>query len=135
MDMIRIDRAIHDAVTILAEKFKLGVLTNGDAHFQLRKFAHLGFDGQFDGTHVFATGDIGHHKPDQRAFQPLIDSFSLDPAKILFVGDNPANDIEGAAATGMRTCWIRLFEEHTCGIEPDLTVTSVAELPVLLGAT
>lgn len=132
MSMIEINAAIHEAVETLGKRYKLGILTNGDSGFQLKKFAKLGIEHHFDGSHVFATGDIGHHKPDQRAFQPLIDSFSLAAEDILFVGDNPENDIEGAAAMGMKTCWIQLFPEHSCAIEPDLTVSSVAELPALL---
>ncbi len=129
MSMIAKDSAIHAAVEALANRFRLGVLTNGDGHFQLKKFAYLGLDAHFAPGHVFATGDIGHHKPDPRSFQPLIDSFGLQAEQILFVGDNPENDIEGAAAVGLRTCWIQLFPEHRCGIEPDLVLKSVAELP------
>ncbi len=132
MGMIQFDPAIRDAVEVLAGRYRLGLLTNGESGFQLKKFAHLGISGHFDPNHVFATGDIGHHKPDSRAFQALIDAFELEPGKILFVGDNPGNDIEGAAAMGMRTCWIQLFAGHQCAVKPDLTVKSAAELPNVL---
>jgi putative hydrolase of the HAD superfamily len=128
------DPAITAAVAGLAGKYRLGVLTNGDGVFQREKLGRLGVAVCFEARFVFASGDIGHEKPDPRAFAPLLGALELDPGEVLFVGDNPTNDIEGAARLGMRTCWIRLAERHRCGVEPDLTLASVAQLPEWLGA-
>jgi putative hydrolase of the HAD superfamily len=81
---------------------------------------------------VFVSGEIGYDKPDERAFEPVIQAFGVAPERILFVGDNPANDIEGAARLGIRTCWIRLAADHECRVVPDLTLTSVELLPQAL---
>ena len=131
---VKADAANENAVIELAKSYRLGILTNGDGGFQLKKFVALGLDTHFDAKHVFATGDIGHHKPDLEAFTPVIASLELSPEKILFVGDNPENDIVGAANAGMRTAWIRLYADHQCAIRPDLTIQSVADLPTALGS-
>lgn len=124
----RINQAIHE----LAERFPLGLLTNGEGWFQRKKFHQIGIAEKFRTDCVFATGEIGVHKPEAEAFLPMIKAFDLKPEQILFVGDNPVNDIVGAQESGMRTCWIQLKAEHQCPVAPDWTVQSVTELPGLL---
>lgn len=98
-------RAFPEALTLLhelrAQGFGLGVLTNGAEEQQRDKLARTGLDGAFD---VVCTSErIGFQKPDERAFLTLADELGVDPADCLFVGDNPAHDVAGARAAGMRT--------------------------------
>ena len=106
----------------------LALLTNGDGGFQLSKFGLLGVNDIFEEHRTLATGDLGFHKPDVRAFEAMIDSLPASADRILYVGDNPENDIAGGAAAGVKTCWIQLFDEHVCETPPNLTVRSVLEL-------
>jgi len=126
------DAAITEAIRDLALRYRLGILTNGGAHFQRLKFGLLKAAAFFAPERVFVSGEIGHDKPDARAFLPLMAALDADPEQILFVGDNPDNDIQGAAAHGMKTCWIRLAPHHMARVAPDLTLASVAELPAAL---
>jgi len=125
--------AVTEAVEVLVGRFRMGVLTNGDSVFQRKKLRRLRVAACFEERLVFASGEIGHEKPDSRAFAPLLRALEVCPEEVLFVGDNPANDIEGAARLGMRTCWIRLAPHHRCAVVPDLTLGSVADLPAWLG--
>lgn len=97
-------RAFPGALPLLRELrsrgVRLGVLTNGTEEQQRDKLARTGLDGAFD---VVCTSErIGFQKPDERAFLALADALGVDPAACLFVGDDPAHDIAGARAAGMR---------------------------------
>jgi putative hydrolase of the HAD superfamily len=133
LPLIAEDESIHRAVEALSARYPLAVLTNGGG-FQRRKLARLRLSACFGAERVLVTGEIGHDKPDARAFERLAAVLGTAPQRILFVGDNPVNDVEGAAEFGMKTCWVRLKDHHECRVPPDLVVRSVAELPALLQA-
>jgi len=127
-EFVKVTPAINCALEVLANHYPLGLLTNGDGEFQRKKFAQLGIVPRFRPECCFATGELGVHKPERGAFEPLIEAFRLPAEEILFVGDNPVNDIQGAQELGMRTCWIQLREDHTCPVTPDWTVSCASEL-------
>lgn len=59
------------------------------------------------------------------------------PAEVLMVGDDLWGDIEGAQRAGLRTCLVRTGKYRpevfaASGIQPDLVVDSVADLPAHL---
>jgi putative hydrolase of the HAD superfamily len=130
---IKPDPLISRFVLSLSERFLLGVLTNGETDYQLAKFHSLQLDGCFDPLRVLVTDSIGVHKPEAGAFHALIQALGTPASRILFVGDNPVNDIYGAASLGMRTCWIQLRPEHSCSVTPDLRVRSIFELESVFG--
>ncbi|MFT5466318.1 MAG: putative hydrolase of the HAD superfamily [Verrucomicrobiales bacterium] len=131
--MFRIDPAVQQLLRDLkAHGYPLALLTNGDGGFQLKKFGLLDSADAFHPGAVHATGDLGFHKPDRRAFDAMTNSLPVPAEQILYVGDNPENDIVGGNAAGLKTCWIQLADHHACEIEPDLKVRSVLELRDLL---
>ena len=125
---IQPDPRINALVRQLAERFILGVLTNGEVDYQLAKFRSLGIEDCFQPACVIATDAIGIHKPDPGAFEAILAATGVSPDRTLFVGDNPINDVAGASGVGMRTCWIQLRPEHQSPVEPDLRVRSILEL-------
>ena len=64
----------------------------------------LGLDEVF-GSMVFSC-EHGAVKPARRLFEHALAELDVDPARTLFVGDDLARDIAGAAACGLRTAWI-----------------------------
>ena len=73
-------------------------------------------------------------KPSARLFQKALDAFAVDPAHVVYVGDNPKRDVLGAKAVGMATVWI---ENETRPLtkeipEPDCIVSDLTELPSLI---
>lgn len=69
-------------------------------------------------------------KPSVRLFRVALDAFAVDPARAVYVGDNPKRDIVGAKAIGMAAVWIKndrrpLTPEIS---EPDYIVSDLAEL-------
>jgi putative hydrolase of the HAD superfamily len=81
---------------------KLGLLSDFPP---VRKLVLLGLEGFFDA--VLSTEETGRLKPDGIPFAALAQSLSLSPTEILYVGNSPRYDIEGARAAGMRAALIR----------------------------
>jgi putative hydrolase of the HAD superfamily len=69
-------------------------------------------------------------KPSQKLFQVALDAFSVDPSRIVYVGDNPKRDIAGVKAMGMAAVWIRNeMRPLTPEIpEPDCIVSDLTQL-------
>ncbi|MFP4351631.1 MAG: HAD family hydrolase [Puniceicoccaceae bacterium] len=85
----------------------------------------------------------GEAKPSPRLFRTLLDRLGggFRPEEVLYIGNDRLNDVTAAAAGGLRTALfagdrrsLRLREgDPRCeGIEPDLVLTSFADLPALL---
>lgn len=89
---------------LTAADIPFGIITNGSAR-QLRKIEILGL-GQLTSC-IFVSHLFGKEKPDTAIFLAAADHLQKSPEKILFVGDNPYNDVWGAHRIGMRTAWLQ----------------------------
>lgn len=49
---------------------------------------------------------VGWSKPDRRIFEHTLAELNVSPQQAWMVGDNFEADIRGAAALGIRTCWL-----------------------------
>lgn len=95
--------------------YRVGLLTNGTQAQQVEKLQRTGLAEAFD---VVCTSErIGVQKPDPRAFRVLAAELGVDPSECLFVGDNPAHDVEGARAAGMRGVLADRHGRHAAGIQ------------------
>jgi putative hydrolase of the HAD superfamily len=80
------------------------------------------------------TSEITRTKPHPEAFHAALDAVGVtDPARAVFVGDRPFDDIHGAAQVGMRTILIPHSEIPTeqhgpVTGEPDAVVQRLAEV-------
>lgn len=93
-------------LSYLREKgYKTGLITNGYSKLQNAKIDLLGIRELF--TEIIITGDYEIHKPDTRIFDIMREKLSLNPEEIVYVGDNPVNDIIGARNAGWKTVWIK----------------------------
>ena len=87
------------ALERLGRRFRLATLSNGNADLSVIGLAH-----HFEVT--LNAGALGCAKPDVRAYERLAESLTLQPAEILFVGDEPHADVVGPRAAGMQTVWV-----------------------------
>ena len=55
---------------------------------------------------MIVTGDYGIHKPDRKIFDIMRERLGLSPEEMVYVGDNPVNDIKGARDAGWKTIWM-----------------------------
>jgi putative hydrolase of the HAD superfamily len=60
----------------------------------------LGLAPCFD--EIFVSSSVGYAKPDPRVFEFVLNTRRLAPQNVLHVGDSISNDLEGAAAAGIK---------------------------------
>ena len=110
-----------------------GIVTNGNGRNQRTKcgLAGLAELARF----IIVSEEQGYAKPDPRIFRDAMTALGLaSPADVLFVGDNPVTDIDGARAFGMQTAWVsrgRAFPTEL--VAPDIVVERVTDLRETLG--
>lgn len=83
---------------------------------------------------VISVDAVRAFKPHPMVYRLAAETLQRPVGQIRLVSSNPF-DIVGAAAAGMRTAWANRAGQpfDTLGTEPDITVTSLAELPALIG--
>lgn len=119
---------VRPALDLLHRHYRLFTASNGNADLERIGLAHL-----FE--RCVAAREVGALKPDAAVFLKVIEGTGLEPQQVLFVGDDPELDVEGARQVGMRSAWInRTGSSWPDGIEPPgHTITSLADLTALLG--
>jgi len=91
-----------------ASGLALGVVTDGYADVQRRKWAALGLDARFDA--VVFTGDVDGvacPKPHVGPFRAVARALGVGSGPVLMVGDNPAKDFPPARTLGWDTLRVR----------------------------
>jgi putative hydrolase of the HAD superfamily len=83
----------------LKPRYRLATLSNGNADLGTIGIAHH-FEVRLHAA------DLGCAKPDVRVYHALAEALTLDPAQILFVGDEPQCDVAGPRNAGMQTVWV-----------------------------
>ena len=111
-----------------------GIVTNGPSQMQRHKCQALGLDRV--APFVIVSEEVGFAKPDPRIFRDAFDETGLaSPEQIMFVGDNPVSDIDGARRFGMRTAWVQRGRQFPDDLEPpDRIIDSVGEVRHILDA-
>lgn len=115
--MVKPAPGAHDALAALvADGIPVGILTNGWSELQERKIEHA--LGEFPGP-LLVSDVIGAYKPSATAFRALENALGVSPSQLWYVGDNPAADIAGALAYGLRAVWLNESgHAYPAGLEP-----------------
>ncbi len=110
----------------------VGLITNGQHELQSRKIELLGLEPYLD--MIVISGDTGYHKPDRRVFDYFMSRVPFDPHEMLYIGDNPINDVDGSRKAGMIPVWVRTTGHWpTPEIpQPEYQVDTVEEIPALI---
>ncbi len=87
------------ALERLSKAFRLGVISNGFADVGV-----IGIGPYFE--IVISAHEVGVSKPDPRIYAACVVRMGLAPAQMLYVGDDPHNDIVGPSVAGLRAAWI-----------------------------
>lgn len=77
---------------------------------------------------VIALEDTGKLKPSKMPFEQAIKKLGFEPGKILFVGDNPTRDINGAKAMGMKTALAVYGQLFKGKCKPDFVLREPTDL-------
>ncbi len=91
----------------LARRYRLGVVSNFTGNLQ-PCLEELGLARLF--AAVSDSAVVGCSKPDPRIFLGTLATLGAGPERAWMVGDNFEADIRGAAALGLRTCWLAPLE-------------------------
>ena len=78
---------------------------------------------------VVTSAEVGAAKPSPRVFERALGIAGVDPGEALHVGDKVDNDIEGAAAAGIRGVLLQREGDPPPGVE---SIRSLRELAALL---
>ena len=119
---------VTDVLGRLGERYAIGAITNGNADVH-----RIGIGHHFD--FVVTPAEAGAAKPEPAIFELALDAAGASPETVVHVGDDPARDVAGAAALGIRTVWMnpegRSWPEE---VRPDAEIRSLPALvPVIDG--
>lgn len=119
-----------------AQGYTLGLISNtmftGQAH--LADLARFHLDSFFDAW--LFSADVNKWKPNTAPFEHLLADLAVSPKAAVFVGDDPAADVVGGRAAGMRTIFYPSSQrfESPKEILPDAVIHNLAELPAVLAS-
>ncbi|WP_435606733.1 HAD family hydrolase [Pseudomonas knackmussii] len=117
---------VHPTLEALANRFILGVLTNGNADVR-----RLGLADYFQ--FALCAEELGIGKPDPKPFQEALKRAGVDAREAVHIGDHPSDDIAGARRAGLHAIWFNPARKPWEGEEaPSQIIHSLAELPAVL---
>ena len=123
---------VRSTLIALKEKgLKLGIVSDAPRMKAWMRLAEMGITDYFD--LVVTLDDTGKYKPHKLPFQAAIKALKVKPEEILFVGDNPARDIQGAKKLGMKTALAKygqIFPNK--GIKADYILKDIEDLQKIL---
>ncbi len=122
----------REVLTRLSARYALGLLTNGAPDLQREKIVASGTESLF--KQIVISGIYGMGKPHREIFLHLTDRLGVSPSEAVMVGNSLERDILGARNSGITSILMKVLgsEEHS-PVEPNFTITGLAELPSLLG--
>ena len=117
----------------LKEKgLKSGLITNGPSQLQRKKLEMLDLEKYFD--EIIISGELGVDKPDLKPFEVMAERLNLKPSELVYVGDNPKNDVEPSRKAGYTPIWVMttgywLFPEIEV---PEFCIKDVSLVPEVI---
>ena len=125
---VRPDEEVNGFLARLNERqVPWGIVTNGSPS-QHGKCRAAGLD-KLAGF-LIVSEEAGYRKPDPRIFRDALEATGLStPEQVMFVGDNPLADIDGAKRFGMKAAWVRRSRSYPVDLEPpDYVIDRVTEV-------
>jgi len=122
-----------NALEELSQRYRLGVIANYDSFIRdvLRDANALRFFSD-----LVISSEVDLVKPAREIFDAALARAGIAAEEAVMVGDRPDNDVVTPKTMGMRTVRVlRPYQSRTVpgsevpGIEPDVTVASVGEVP------
>jgi len=121
----------REAVERLSQKYRLSLVSNGNAKVQAGRLDSAGIRPFFE--KIFISQELGADKPDpvffERAFAQ-IPGFRKDRAMI--AGDSLTSDILGGKNAGIATCWVAPQDIDPGDIRPDHRIERLSQLEGVL---
>ena len=109
---------------------KLYLLSNAQSCFTRDELAALDLARRFDG--ILLSSDAGMKKPYRGLFSLLLNTYRIDPASALVVGNDATADISGAAAVGLHSAYYPTWSSGPHPKSLPATCTEIHSLSELL---
>ena len=136
---VRPDAEVNGSLAHLNERrMPWGIVTNGSPS-QHGKCRVAGLDRL--AAFIIGSEEAGYRKPDPRIFRDALKATGLaSPEQVMFIGDNPLADIDGAKRFGMKAAWVRRGREYPDDLQPpdhviDHVIDHVTEVRNIVSAT
>jgi HAD superfamily hydrolase (TIGR01549 family) len=101
-----------ELLSSLYGRYKIGLVTNGVAGLQRKKWLGSGLGTWFDVVAI--SGEVGIGKPERGIFEWVSNQLGVPLEECVMVGDNADRDVLGGKNSGMKTVWIdRGFKPKT----------------------
>jgi len=124
---------LKELLQALDQRYTLAILSNGSSANQRLKLKHSALLECFDPSRIIISAELGIQKPSPEAFEHMSALLHSAPPSLLFVGDHPSADIQGAQRVGMKTAWMSLGRAWSPSLQPpDYTLSAIFELATLL---
>ena len=120
----------REALEYLAPKYNLYILSNGFRELQEQKMRSADVAQYF--KQVILSEDIGVHKPFPEIFHFAMSATQSEPHTSLMIGDNWANDVEGARNVGMGHAYYNINGEKELPFRPTFVLNDWAEISLWL---
>ena len=107
-----------EIVSNLAQKYKIGLVSDGYLNVQKQKWAALKLDSFFSA--VVFSDQLGREnwKPSTAPFKLVLEQLNISPSASVYIGDNPRKDFLGARQLGMHTIQIKHSQSEYGDLEP-----------------
>jgi putative hydrolase of the HAD superfamily len=128
---------VRQGLRALSSRVPLGLISDGDPTIQRAKLAALGFGAVFSAVVWSDEHGRDRRKPDPFPFRVAADLLGVAPRTVVYVGDRPAKDVEGARRAGVTSIRVRTGEWASTPDDPAAwaSVSTVAEAIALIAAT
>ena len=111
-----------------AKGIKVGIITDGRPEGQRNKLKALGLDIE-DVIITDELGGIQFRKPCDIAFRIMATRWRINPADIVYIGDNPAKDFQAPQQLGMKSIYFRNdLGLYSHGPNDKETIASISDL-------
>ncbi|BDS13265.1 HAD family hydrolase [Aureispira anguillae] len=114
----------------LQKNYKIGILTNGSIINQSRKIRQAKLDAIVPTEAIYIAQQFQLSKPNKRLFELILEQEGISANQMLYIGDDPVNDVLGAAQVGIQTAWVSHKRAWTSSIKPDFILENIFHLPI-----
>jgi len=121
---------LYEILYFLCNTYKCAIISDAQWVYAEPEIGMLGLD-QFFKIRILSSR-FGYKKPDRRLFDQVIDKLRVDPAKSVYVGDNPVKDLLAAKNAGLKFILFRSDCREYNGLRPDACFSDYSELEGIL---
>ncbi|MBV5297869.1 MAG: HAD family hydrolase [Rhodoferax sp.] len=119
---------VQETIRQLHARYALAIVSDAQTVYALAELNTVGLSGFFDP--IIVSGDFGYRKPDPRLFEAALRGMKLEPAEVLFVGNDLYRDIHGPQQLGIKTVFFKSsdMQQEREDATPDYIIYNFPEL-------